>query len=226
MPLCPPWFVLNSQAPGEGPAVTAVFLLGSSDHRGAAEPLAGEMGSLPLPSLLVLPLSCQVHSTRASIRLRCSQDVGTLQESSMPQNTHFKQFLLPWLLKFYQASAEGLQFNIFIYCKYSIWVQKQARIALVLGKYFKYKFSVRKINPAKDVRGQDEKYSAFNIYHHMRPEEVEINGSTGDMKSSQSFKHSGRCVSLNYRWKLSFLFLLDHWSRALIKISSDTFSFW
>lgn len=124
MPLCPPRFVLNSQAPGEGLAVTAVFLLGSSGHKGAAQPLAGEMGSLPLPSRLVLPLSCLVYGTRARIRLRCSQDIGTLQENSMPQNTQFKQgshFLLPWLLKLYQASAEGLQFNnIFIYCKYNI----------------------------------------------------------------------------------------------------------
>lgn len=46
MPRCPPRFVLNSQAPGEGLAVRAVFLLGSSAHKGAAEPLAGEMGSL------------------------------------------------------------------------------------------------------------------------------------------------------------------------------------
>lgn len=51
------------------------------------------------------------------IRLRWGQDVGTLQKSSMPWNTPFKQgshFLLPWLLKLYQASAAGLQFNIFI----------------------------------------------------------------------------------------------------------------
>lgn len=42
----------------------------------------------------------------------------------MPWNTHFKQgshFLLPWLLKIYQASAEELQYNnIFIYSKYDI----------------------------------------------------------------------------------------------------------
>lgn len=124
MPLCPPQFVLNSQASGEGLGVRAVFLLSSSDHQGAAQLLAGELGSLWLPSLLILPLSCWVYGTRASIRLRCSWDVGTLQKSSMPQNTHFKQgshFLLPWLLKFYQASAEGLQFNnIFIYSRYNI----------------------------------------------------------------------------------------------------------
>lgn len=75
MPRCPPRFVLNSQAPGEGLAVRAVFLPGSSAHKGAAEPLAGETGSLPESSLL---------GTRAGIRLRCSQGVGTLQKSSMP----------------------------------------------------------------------------------------------------------------------------------------------
>lgn len=76
MPRCPLQFVLNSQAPGEeGLAVRAVFLPGSSAHKGAAEPLAGETGSLPESSLL---------GTRAGIRLRCSQGVGTLQKSSMP----------------------------------------------------------------------------------------------------------------------------------------------
>lgn len=53
----------------------------------------------------------------------------------MPQNSNFKQgshFLLPWLLKLYQVSAEELQLNnIFFYSKYNIWIQKQVRIALV-----------------------------------------------------------------------------------------------
>lgn len=125
------------------------------------------------------PLSPSVCGTMKRIRLIRSHDDGILPKVVTQPKIHVLNEEVAFSCRGYLNFTRPLQKDYSSTATFSFtpdttfkFRSRSEQHWCLSEKYFKSKFSVRKVNPAKDVRAQDEKYSAFKIYHHMSPEDI------------------------------------------------------